>query len=92
MDSFDNLKMFFEKIKSAGFWQRLFGWKALRTLSYEAYDEFRNISGKINELVKQVETRSLKISDLEKNNEIQASKLEDSRVSVQKLRRKDKVS
>ena len=88
MDSFDNLKMFFGKIKTAGFWQRLFGWKTIRTLSYEAYEEFSNISGKIAELDKQIESRTLKINELEKNNEIQGSRLEDSRVSIQKLEEK----
>ncbi len=88
MNSFDNLKMFFERIKTAGFWQRLFGWKGLRALSYEAYEEFSNISGKIGELDKLAESKNQKISDLEKNSEIQGNRLEDSRVSIQKLEEK----
>jgi len=80
--------MFFEKIKSAGFWQRLFGWKSLRTLSYEAYEEFRNIFGKIDELDEQIESKIQKNNELQKNNEIQGSRLEDSRVSIQKLEEK----
>jgi hypothetical protein len=37
---FSNLNEFFSRVKSIRFWQRIFGWTAMRTLSYEAYQEF----------------------------------------------------
>ena len=37
---FTNLSEFFARVKSISFWQRVFGWNAVRALSYEAYKEF----------------------------------------------------
>ncbi len=44
---FDNLKAFFERIKSLTFWQRVFFWSTLKALSYEAYDEFKSLADNI---------------------------------------------
>jgi hypothetical protein len=88
MVSFDKLKLFFERIKSAGFWQRLFGWRSIKTLSYDAYEEFRRISGQIDDLNKQIDAQKTITTDLEKKNEILGNRLEDSRVSIQKLEEK----
>ena len=88
MVSFDNLKLFFDRVKQLGFWQRLFGWKSIKTLSYEAYEEFRRISGQIEGLNSKIGEQITKISELEKNSGIQESRLEDSRVSIQKLEEK----
>jgi len=85
MFSFDNLKIFFERIKSIGFWQRLFGWKSVKALSYDAYDEFKRISDQVEELNRLIVEQKASIAEFEKNNEIQGSRLEDSRVSTQKL-------
>ena len=40
---FTNLSEFFARVKSISFWQRVFGWNAVRTLSYEAYKEFSTL-------------------------------------------------
>jgi septal ring factor EnvC (AmiA/AmiB activator) len=88
MVSFDKLKLFFERIKSAGFWQRLFGWRSIKTLSYDAYEEFRRIYGQIDDLNKQIDAQKTITTDLEKKNEILGNRLEDSRVSIQKLEEK----
>ena len=85
MVSFDKLKIFFEQIKSAGFWQRLFGWKSIKSLSYDAYEEFRRIADQMEELDRQIGDHKAKITELEKDNEIKANRQEDSRLSVQKL-------
>ena len=45
MSRYELLGRFFERIKTLGFWDRLFRWGAVRTLSYEAYEEFRNMAG-----------------------------------------------
>ncbi len=79
---FSNLSEFFARIKSINFWQRVFGWNAVRTLSYEAYKEFIglvDLSGKSNaEMVEEKNRRKLveeKIqllqkSDLEKQEQL----------------------
>lgn len=88
MGSFDKLNNLFERIKSLGFWQRLFGWKSVRILSYDAYDEFRKISGQIEELDRQIAEQKTLIGELEKDREIQGNRLEDGRVATQKLEEK----
>lgn len=40
---YDRLQLFFDNIKTISFWQRLLGWKTLRKLSYEAYEEFKSL-------------------------------------------------
>lgn len=45
---FEKLTLFFERIKTISFWQRLFGWKTLRGLSYEAYEEFKSMIGSVD--------------------------------------------
>lgn len=39
----EKLNLFFEKIKTIGFWQRIFGWHRIRELSYDAYKEFNEL-------------------------------------------------
>ncbi len=88
MVSFDNLKRFFNLVKTIGFWQRLFGWKSIKAVSYEAYEEFRRISDQIEDLNREIGEQKTNIAELETKNEIQGSRLEDSRVSIQKLEEK----
>ena len=47
-NQFDNLKAFFERIKTLSFWQRVFYWSTLKALSYDAYDEFTGLTENIN--------------------------------------------
>jgi len=37
----EKLSLFFAKIRELSFWQRLFSWRFLRNLSYDAFEEFR---------------------------------------------------
>ncbi|TSA24919.1 hypothetical protein D4R71_06260 [bacterium] len=82
--SFDNLKNFFEKIKELNFWQRIFKWKTIRILSYDAYDEFKKISQKIDGLNQNLGQRDERIVALEKSNEVLKTKVEE----IQKLENK----
>src|SRR5262245_57101065 len=41
---FTNLNEFFSRIKSISFWERIFGWDAVRRLSYDAYQEFSRLA------------------------------------------------
>jgi hypothetical protein len=83
--NFDNLRLFFEKIKSLTFWQRVFYWNTLKALSYEAYEEFKGISEIINDLNKQAEEKNIKIGDHEKNLQILSSRVADLDSSNKKL-------
>jgi hypothetical protein len=83
--NYDNLRSFFERIKSLTFWQRVFYWRALKALSYEAYEEFKSISDNINALNQQVGERDARISDHEKNHQILSARVSDLISANQKL-------
>jgi hypothetical protein len=40
----EKLNLFFAQIKDISFWQRLFHWRKIRNLSFDAYEEFRALS------------------------------------------------
>ncbi|HCM59207.1 MAG TPA: hypothetical protein DIS74_02305 [Bacteroidales bacterium] len=40
----EKLNLFFAQIKDIGFWQRLFHWRKIRNLSFDAYEEFRALA------------------------------------------------
>ena len=40
----EKLNLFFAQIKDMSFWQRLFHWRKLRSLSFDAYEEFRSLA------------------------------------------------
>lgn len=39
----EKLSLFFSKIRELTFWQRLFSWRSVRDLSYDAFEEFKSI-------------------------------------------------
>ncbi len=47
--NFGKLNLFFDKIKNLGFWQRLFGWRPVQSLSFEAYEEFCQLARELDE-------------------------------------------
>ena len=89
---YDNLKIFFDQLKSLGFWRRVFGWGKIRTLSYDAYDEFTSLTEKLGSLTHSLAENETKISELEstieKNKEISSNRISDLVVSSQKLENK----
>ena len=42
-NTFEQLNLFFDKIKTITFWQRIFGWRIARSMSYDAYEEFKSL-------------------------------------------------
>jgi hypothetical protein len=48
-DTADTLKKFFDTFLHLGFFQRLFGWKHVRSLSYDAYQQYRSMVGELAE-------------------------------------------
>ncbi len=61
----ERLNQFFEQVKTLTFWQRLFRWSQFRSLSYEAYEEFKAVLRSIQEL----DTAKTDISILKNDNE-----------------------
>jgi chromosome segregation ATPase len=68
-NKYDKLQLFFDKIKTISFWQRLFGWKTLRQLSYEAYEEFKSLLGSVDRLVQQSTESNNALSSLKADND-----------------------
>jgi len=46
----ENLIKFFDQIKTITFWQRVFRWGQIRSLSYEAYEEFKKLTGQFEDV------------------------------------------
>lgn len=86
----DRLSLFFDKIKSIGFWQRIFGWRPVRELSYDAYEEFKKLLESLEQAIKDAEQAKGSVVGLSKDNEYLKSekiKLESAQESI-----KDKLS
>jgi hypothetical protein len=64
---FENLKEFFNKIKSIGFIERLFFWKNVVTLSHDAYAEFKSVDKQLQAVNEELQKASSKVDSLEQN-------------------------
>ncbi|HET6271689.1 MAG TPA: hypothetical protein VFG32_01785 [Bacteroidota bacterium] len=65
----DRLNLFFERIKLLTFWQRVFAWRSLKNLSYEAYEEFKSLVGEADRISKELDQQSNAIANLKKDKE-----------------------
>ena len=71
--SFDNLRRFFDRVKSIGIVERIFGWGVVVSLSYDAYNEFKSFESATNELRTSVNSEKHSNSLLNQNLEHQKS-------------------
>lgn len=62
------LSLFFDKIKGLSFWQRIFGWRPIQTLSYEAFEEYKNLIALVTSNEEQLAVFSNKIDLLNNDN------------------------
>lgn len=51
----EKLTLFFNRIKEITLWQRIFSWGALRKLSYEAYEQYRDLDKSLGERQRELE-------------------------------------
>lgn len=58
MDTLLNIRRFLDAFKNLSFWQRLFSWAAIRSLSYSAYEEAIQLADNLKN--SQVEVESIK--------------------------------
>ena len=65
----EKLHLFFDRIKILSFWQRLFGWKTIRELSYEAYNEFNSLLDLIDRLNRESDQSSNNFSLVKSEND-----------------------
>ncbi len=87
----DNLRLFFERIKLIGFWKRVFGWRKVRALSYDAYEEYNALIQDVNNLGQEIGKRESRIIELENDLKISSSRISDLSSSIQKLETKVSV-
>jgi len=65
----ERLSQFFEQVKTLTFWQRLFRWSQFRSLSYEAYEEFKMLLSEAARSIQELEKAKTDISVLKNDNE-----------------------
>jgi hypothetical protein len=70
-ETFEKLALFFDKIKSITFWDRVLPWKwgPIKALSYEAYGEYRNLAESSGKNSFELETGRTSIAKLRQENE-----------------------
>jgi len=84
---FERLNLFFDRIKNVSFWQRIFSWRQMRSLSYEAYEEFRTLVAFADQAAKEINQLKEATTVLESDGEHFKSdkmKLENSFESLQR--------
>src|SRR5919109_2147810 len=65
----EKLSQFFEQVKALTFWRRLFRWSQFRSLSYEAYEEFKFLLSQISQLCQDTIQAKTDVSILKNDNE-----------------------
>ena len=58
---FEKLSLFFDHIQTVGLWQRIFGWRLIKKMSYDAYGEFKEFSGNIENISQELD--EIKVSN-----------------------------
>ena len=62
--SFENLRRFFERIKNVGFFERIFSWRAIASLGYDAFGEYQQLQKRMQEKDQQNVGLSGQVRDL----------------------------
>ncbi len=81
----DKLNLFFSQIKDISFWQRLFHWRKIRTLSFDAYEEYRSFARELEASRENLEKVKNRLTDISARNENLAQRVRDAEIlSVRK--------
>ena len=68
-NNFENTTKLFEKIKSMGFFERIFHWRQIISLSMEAFNEFKSVDKEISSLNDKCQELNSEIIRISKDNE-----------------------
>ena len=70
-ETFEKLALFFDKIKNATLWDRILPWKwaPIKTLSYEAYEEYRRLVESFSRNAGELEMGRTSVATLRQENE-----------------------
>jgi hypothetical protein len=69
--SFENLRRFFERIKNVGFFERIFSWKSIVSLGYDAFGEYQRLLTHVQEKDAEISGLALRNRELSQNMEYQ---------------------
>ena len=61
----DKLSLFFTKIKELNFWKRIFSWSSIRSLSYDAFDQFKTFESNLNDLNTNLDEQKIRLTKLQ---------------------------
>lgn len=73
----EKLNLFFDRIKDIGFWQRLFHWRKIRNLSFDAYEEFRNLARDLDKVRREIDELRNRMTETSARNENLTQKIRD---------------
>jgi hypothetical protein len=73
----EKLNLFFAQIKDISFWQRLFQWRKVRTLSFDAYEEYRALAREMEANRENIEKLKNRLTDISARNENLTQKVRD---------------
>lgn len=76
----EKLNLFFDRIKDISFWQRLFHWRKLRNLSFDAYEEFRALARETEAVRETTGRLQNRITELSGRNENLSQRVRDMEV------------
>lgn len=73
----EKLNLFFAQIKDISLWQRLFHWRKIRNLSYDAYEELRALSKELDNNRENIDKLRNRITEISTRNENLSQKIRD---------------
>jgi len=73
----EKLNLFFDRIKDLSFWQRLFHWRRVRTLSFDAYEEFRALSREMEVTRENMDRIKNRLTEVSSRNETLTQRFRD---------------
>jgi len=65
--SFESLRRFFDRVKNAGFFERMFFWRSIVSVSYDAYAEFQRLQDLLQEQDRRIAELTAKNRELSLN-------------------------
>ena len=92
----EKLNLFFAQIKDLNWWQRLFRWRKIRNLSFDAYEEFRALSREMENNRENIEKLRNHVTEISTRNDSINQKIRDIELlsarkdaQVEELKRQD---
>ena len=73
----EKLNLFFAQIKDLNWWQRLFRWRRIRNLSFDAYEEFRALSKEMESNRESIEKLRNRVTEISTRNDSINQKIRD---------------